>query len=54
MKTIDKVRFILNILFLVATVATIIMWLTDSKSFLYIGAAALTLKVFEYILRFIN
>ena len=54
MRRIDKIRFILNALFLIATVVTIIMWVADSRSFFYIGIAALTFKVFEFILRFIN
>ena len=54
MRLIDKIRFILNILFLLGTVATIIMWLADSGSFFYIGFAALTFKIFEFILRFVN
>lgn len=54
MRTIDKIRYILNALFLIATVATIIMWIADSKSFFYIGVAALSFKVFEFILRFVN
>lgn len=54
MRTIDKIRYILNALFLIATVATVIMWVADSKSFFYIGVTALVCKVFEFILRFIN
>lgn len=54
MRTIDKIRFILNALFLIATVVTIILWVADSRSFFYVGIAALTFKVFEFILRFIN
>lgn len=54
MRTIDKIRYILNALFLIATVATIIMWVADSGLFFYAGITALTLKVFEFILRFVN
>ncbi|MBR4988864.1 MAG: hypothetical protein IKY85_03005 [Bacteroidaceae bacterium] len=54
MRTIDRIRFILNVLFLIATVATFIMWLTDSGMFFYTGITALTLKGFEFILRFVN
>lgn len=54
MRPIDKIRYILNILFLVSTVVTIVMWLADSGMFFYAGATALTLKVFEFILRFVN
>lgn len=54
MRTIDKIRFILNTLFLASTAATIIMYVADTKSFFYVGIAALTFKVFEFILRFVN
>jgi hypothetical protein len=54
MRTIDRIRFILNVLFLIATAATFIMWLTDSDMFFYTGVTALTLKGFEFILRFVN
>lgn len=54
MRIIDKIRFILNTLFLTATAATVIMYVADSKSFFYLGVAALTFKVFEFILRFVN
>ena len=54
MRTIDKIRYILNALFLIATVVTVIMWAVDCKAFFYAGATALTLKIFEFILRFVN
>ncbi len=54
MRTIDKIRYILNVLFLVSTVATFIMWVTDCNMFFYAGITALTLKVLEFILRFVN
>lgn len=54
MRIIDKIRFILNTLFLIATAVTVIMYIADSKSFFYLGVAALTFKVFEFILRFVN
>lgn len=54
MRTINRIRLIFNVLFLIATVVTVILWVTDSHAFLYAGITALTLKVFEFILRFIN
>ena len=54
MRTVDKIRYILNIIFLVATVATLILWIADSDIFFYTGFTALTLKVFEFLLRFVN
>ena len=54
MNTIYKIRYILNILFLIATVATFIMWLADSNLFFYAGITAMSFKFFEFILRFIN
>lgn len=54
MRTIDKIRYMLNALFLVSTAVTVIMWLADSNIFLYAGITALTLKIFEFILRFVN
>jgi hypothetical protein len=56
MRTIDKVRFILNILFLIFTVITFIQFVTADDANLYFrtGVTALSLKVFEFILRFVN
>ncbi len=54
MRTVDKIRYILNVIFLITTVLTVILWITDSDLFFYAGATALTLKIFEFILRFVN
>ena len=56
MRTVDKVRFILNILFLIGAVATLIIYLTSGKcpTFMYIGFTTLAIKIFEFILRFVN
>ncbi|MBR5860460.1 MAG: hypothetical protein IKY71_03845 [Bacteroidaceae bacterium] len=54
MRLIDKIRFILNIFFLVATAATFFLWMTDSSLFFHAGIIALSTKFFEFILRFIN
>ena len=55
MKTIDKIRFILNIMFLAGTVITVILYITtDSREpFFYAGIISLSLKVLEFILRFV-
>lgn len=54
MRTIDKIRTILNLLFIICAAATMILYIVDSPHFFYVGVAALSLKVFEFILRFIN
>lgn len=56
MRTVDKVRFILNVLFLIGAVATLIIYLTSGKcpTFMYIGFTTLAIKIFEFILRFVN
>ncbi|MBQ8270067.1 MAG: hypothetical protein IJZ22_02510 [Bacteroidaceae bacterium] len=54
MDTINKARYILNILFLIAAVITFIAYFAASGSslFLYTGLAAITFKMIEFILRF--
>lgn len=56
MRQVDKFRSILNILFLVGAVVTFIIYFTYGKSlaFFYAGFTTLGLKVFEFILRFVN
>ena len=56
MRQIDKVRFILNTLFLTGAVITFIIYFVYGKcpAFMYAGFATLGLKVFEFILRFVN
>jgi len=53
--TINKARYILNILFLAAAAATLIIYIVASGSplFFYTGVAAITFKMIEFILRFI-
>jgi len=53
--TINKIRTILNILFLIGAVATFILYFTASGSmlFMYVGVAAMSFKMIEFILRFI-
>ncbi|MBQ5663477.1 MAG: hypothetical protein IIV19_03485 [Bacteroidaceae bacterium] len=54
MNSIDKIRYILNTLFLIGTVVTVILYFAvDSREpFFYAGVTALTLKMAEFILRF--
>lgn len=53
MDTIYKIRYILNILFLVGAVATFILYFAVSGTlFLYVGTAAMSCKMIEFILRF--
>ncbi|MBQ4063785.1 MAG: hypothetical protein IJC92_05885 [Bacteroidaceae bacterium] len=54
MNTIYKIRYILNVLFLVGAAATIILYfaMSGSSLFLYVGTIAMTCKMIEFILRF--
>lgn len=54
MRTIDKIRYILNVIFMICAAATLLLYLADSDLFFYAGATAISLKVFEFILRFVN
>ena len=56
MRQVDKVRNMLNILFLIGAVVTFIIYFAYGKSpsFFYAGFTTLGLKVFEFILRFVN
>lgn len=55
MKTTDRIRYILNILFMIGVVITIILYVITGKSemFFYAGFISLALKIFEFILRFV-
>ena len=52
----DKIRGILNILFLILALASIIVYFTvsDFKIFMYICGAAIFTKVMEFFIRFTN
>lgn len=53
----NKVRRILNIIFLVLAVAAVIIYFIPGRSFttfLYVGAAAIFFKVVEFFIRFTN
>lgn len=56
MNNIDKIRNVLNILFMIGAVASIIFYfsLEDDKSiFFYVCGASLFLKMMEFVLRFL-
>ncbi|KAA6338194.1 hypothetical protein EZS27_013789 [termite gut metagenome] len=52
----DKIRSILNILFLIATLVAVIVYFAvdDKKIFLYVGCAAVFVKLVEFFIRFTN
>lgn len=54
MKT-DKIRYILNTLFLIGVVITMILYfaLDNREPFFYAGFITLSIKIFEFILRFV-
>ncbi len=56
MRTVDKIRYILNVLFLIGAALTLVLFLLngDGEGFRYTGMAALTFKIMEFILRFVN
>ena len=56
MNTIDKIRYILNVLFLIGAAATFILFMFDKDGieFKIAGMSALTMKIMEFILRFVN
>lgn len=55
-RTVDKIRYILNVLFLAGTVITLVLWIMDGNGngFKIAGLSAMTFKVMEFILRFVN
>ena len=55
MKITDKIRFFLNILFLIGVVATLLLYfIPDSReAFFYAGFTTLSIKVVDFILRFV-
>jgi hypothetical protein len=56
MRTVDKVRYILNVLFLIGAAITFILFMIDNNGneFKIAGMSAMTLKLMEFILRFVN
>lgn len=55
MNSIDKIRYILNTLFLIGTVVTVVLYFAveSREPFFYAGVTSLTIKMAEFILRFI-
>ena len=53
----DKIRNVLNILFMILALAAIITYFVpkdDSKVFLYVCGAAIFVKLMEFFIRFTN
>lgn len=52
----DKIRSFLNLIFLVAAVASIVVYFAvdDKKVFIYVCGAAIFFKVMEFFIRFTN
>lgn len=55
MNSIDKIRYTLNTLFLIGTVVTVVLYFAveSREPFFYAGVTSLTIKMAEFILRFI-
>lgn len=55
---IDKIRNVLNILFILLAIATVIVYFTigkeDFKIFIYVCSAAFFVKLMEFFIRFTN
>ena len=56
MRTVDRIRYILNVLFLIGAAVTFILFMIDSNgsAFVIAGITAMALKIMEFILRFVN
>ena len=56
MRTVNKIRYILNLLFLIGTAVTFILFIvnSDGYGFKIAGGTAMTFKIMEFILRFVN
>mgnify|MGYP003377887694 CR=1 FL=1 len=54
----DKIRNVLNILFILLAIATVIVYFTigkeDFKIFIYVCSAAFFVKLMEFFIRFTN
>ncbi len=56
MNNIDRIRAVLNILFLIGTVVSVILYITsgdDKTLFFYVCSASLFIKIMEFVLRFL-
>lgn len=56
MRTVNKIRYILNLLFLIGTAVTFVLFIgnSDGYGFKIAGGTAMTFKIMEFILRFVN
>jgi len=51
----DKIRYYLNMIFLVLAVASVIVYYAaDFRTFIYVCSTAIFVKVIEFIIRFTN
>lgn len=52
----DKIKNLLNVLFLIAAAASAVVYFAveDKTVFLYVGGVAVSIKLLEFVLRFIN
>ncbi|MBO5865207.1 MAG: hypothetical protein J6Q73_04060 [Bacteroidaceae bacterium] len=56
MRAVDRIRYILNVLFLIGAAVTFVLFIIDgsSSAFMIAGMTAIALKIMEFILRFVN
>ena len=51
----DKIRYYLNMIFIVLAVASVILYyVADFRTFIYVCSTAIFLKVMEFIIRLTN
>lgn len=51
----DKIRYILNLLFLILAAASLIVYYTaDFRTFIYVCGSAIFCKLMEFFIRFTN
>jgi hypothetical protein len=56
MRTVDKIRYVLNVLFLIGAAVTFILFMLNGEGngFKIAGMTAMAFKIMEFILRFVN
>ena len=56
MRIVHKIRYILNVLFLIGAAVTFVLFMIDGtgSAFVVAGMTAMALKIMEFILRFVN
>ena len=56
MRTVDKIRYILNVLFLIGAAVTFVLFMLNGEGngFVIAGMTAMAFKIMEFILRFVN